>query len=106
MFAAQAYLAVQAASSSPWQLIDQLYRTALQRIDEGRLDKAYAIVSEGLFASLNPAVPFSRGLADTYEIVLRHLEPAGDPGTARRMLQLLHEAWQAIEPSKVSAAHA
>lgn len=100
MFGAQAYLAVQTSSASPWQLVDDMYRVALKRIDEGRLDKAHAIVSEGLFASLNPSVPFSRGLADTYEVVLRQLEPPGSPATARKMLALLHEAWRAIEPAK------
>lgn len=98
MFGVQAYKAVETATDSPWRLIDKLYEGALKRIDEGRLDKARDIVSEGLRGSLNPAIPFSRGLADTYDAVVVHLEPGGDPPTARKMLATLHEAWRGIRP--------
>jgi flagellin-specific chaperone FliS len=102
MFAPVSYEAVRVAGAGPWQLIDDLYRGALRRIDEGQLEKARAIVSEGLFASLNPSLPLSRGLADVYEVVLLHLGPGGSPATARQMLELLHEAWCAIEPGRAA----
>lgn len=96
--AANAYKSVEASTDSPWRLIDRLYEGAIQRIDEGRLDKATLIVSEGLIGGLNPTIPFSQGLLATYEAVLVHLTPAGNAATARQMLQTLREAWLAIRP--------
>jgi flagellin-specific chaperone FliS len=96
--AVKAYQAVEACTDSPWRLIDRLYEGAIRRIDEGRLDKASLIVSEGLIGGLNPAIPFSQGLLNTYDGVLMHLEPTGDAATARQMLVSLREAWTAIRP--------
>ena len=98
MFGVQAYKSVEAATDTPWQLIDKLYTGAIQRIDEGQVGKAFAIVEEGLLGGLNPDIPFSRGFADTYDAVLIHLSPKGDARTARRMLATLQEAWRAIRP--------
>ena len=98
MFGNNSYQAVAFATDSPWKLIDRLYEGAIARIDEGRLDKAVEIVSEGLHASLNPDIPMSRGMADVYELVMLHLtRPEGSVPTARHMLVTMREAWQGIQ---------
>ena len=92
----QAYQNTALSTDSPWKLIDRLFEGAIARIDSGQLDKARRIVEEGLLGALDPAIPMSRSLADTYEAVLVHLEPGGDVATARKMLSTLREGWLGI----------
>lgn len=100
MFGVKAYSQVAMETSSPWELINQLFAGGLRMIDEGKLDKAYRIVEEGLLANLVPDNPLSKGFADCYEVVLFHLGPGGNVATAREVLTTVHEAWLAIKPEK------
>jgi flagellin-specific chaperone FliS len=102
MFGAKAYQQVAMETSSPWQLINQLYTGAIKAIDEGKVDQAYRIVEEGLFANLVPGNPLSQGYADSYEVVMAHLRPGGTPATARNVLSTLQEAWLGIQQKQAA----
>lgn len=101
LYGVEAYQMVAALTSSPWDLIDQLFGGAIRCIDERRLAQAYRIVEEGLLGNLNPSGTLSRGLADSYDIVLHHLRPGGSLPLARRMLVTMREGWKGIEEKKV-----
>jgi len=98
MNAIAAYQQTAAHTASPWKLIDMLFEGAIARIEKGEIEKAHTIVEEGLLASLDPSVPFSQGMANTYEAVLIHLSEGGNPQVAKKMLITLREAWMAINP--------
>lgn len=97
MFGAQAYKNTAVATASPWKLIDMLYEGAIKRIDEGQLEKAKVLVSEGLVAGLNPTVPFSKSYLKVYDEVLLMLNTRATAPTARQMLVDLREGWQGIK---------
>ena len=96
MFGAQAYKSTAVATASPWKLIDMLYEGAIQRIDQGLLEKAKLLVSEGLIAGLDPKVPFSKSYFEVYEQVIALLSHRDTAPTARQMLVELREGWQGI----------
>lgn len=97
MFGAQAYKNTAVATATPWKLIDMLYEGAIKRIDEGQLEKAKVLVSEGLVAGLNPTVPFSQSYLKVYDEVLLMLNTRATAATARQMLVDLREGWQGIK---------
>jgi flagellin-specific chaperone FliS len=102
MFGVKAYQQVAMQTSSPWQLINQLYTGAIQAIDEGKIEKAHRIVEEGLFANLTPSNPLSKGYAESYEVVMAHLRPGGKLETARSVLVTLQEAWFGIQQKQAA----
>lgn len=92
----KAYQSTAVTTASPWKLIDMLYEGAIQRIDQGLLERAKVLVSEGLMAGLNPAVPFSASYRDVYDQVLVLLSSRDTAPVARQMLVELREGWQGI----------
>lgn len=96
MYGARAYQQVNVTTASPWKLIDMLYEAAIKRIDEGLLEKAKLIVSEGLYAGLNPDVEFSKSYAKVYDTVLDMLNTRATAPVARQMLVELREGWAAV----------
>lgn len=100
MNAITAYTQTAAHTASPWKLIDMLFEGAIAKIDKGEIEKAHEIVEEGLLASLDPSVPFSKGMASTYEAIMIHLSEGGNPQVAKKMLMTIREAWLAINPDK------
>lgn len=102
MFGVKAYQNTAVTTASPWKLIDMLYEGAIKRIDEGQLEKAKVLVSEGLVAGLNPQVPFSQSYLKVYNSVLDMLSRRDTAPVARQMLVELREGWAGVK-DKVGA---
>ena len=90
---AEAYAEVSAYTATPWQLIDDLYGGAIFAIKQGKISKAFRIVNEGLFLSIDPKQPHAQGLAKSYEKVMADLIPGGSPSRAMQSLQDLRNVW-------------
>lgn len=97
MYGAKAYQNTAVTTASPWKLIDMLYEGAIKRIDEGHLEKAKVLVSEGLVAGLNPSVPFSHSYLKVYQEVLNMLNTRATAPVARQMLVELREGWAGVK---------
>lgn len=98
-YGVKAYQEVEAATTSPWKLVDMLYEGAIRFIDQGNHFRAKLVVDEGLFASLNPRIALSATFADLYDAVSILLESPRGYSKARHILVSMRETWLNLKPS-------
>lgn len=88
-----AYLEVHVLTATPWQLIDDMLSKAISAIISKNFTKAFNIVNDGLFASIDPSAPLADKFAASYEFVLKNLLPKGNPELAKLELSKVKKLW-------------